>query len=62
VSTRQEKLKMLFKKVMIIELSRTNTKMQRLLKKQRDVNQEYCDDKSFEDIETTKVLFEKALK
>ena len=43
-------------------LSRTNTKMQRLSKKQRDVDQEYCDDESFENIETTKMLFEKALK
>ncbi len=39
-----------------------NTKTQRLSKKQRDVNQEYHDDKSFKDIKTTKVLFEKALK
>jgi hypothetical protein len=31
-------------------------------KKQRDVNQEYHDDKSFKNIKTTKVLFEKALK
>ncbi len=36
--------------------------MQRLSKKQRDVNQEYHNNKLFEDIETTKVLFEKALK
>ena len=30
--------------------------------KQRDVNQEYHNDKSFKNIKTTKVLFEKALK
>ncbi len=34
----------------------------KLLKKQRDVNWEYHDDKSFKNIKTTKVLFEKALK
>ena len=39
-----------------------NTKTQRLLKKQRDVNWEYCDDKLFKNIKTTKMLFEKALK
>jgi hypothetical protein len=32
------------------------------IKKQRDVDQEYCDDESFENIETTKVLFEEALR
>ncbi len=31
-------------------------------KKQRDVDWEYCDDESFKNIETMKVLFEKALK
>jgi len=36
--------------------------MQRLSKKQRDVNQEYHDDELFKNIKTTKVLFEKALK
>jgi len=34
----------------------------KLLKKQRDVNQEYHNDESFKNIETMKVFFEKALK
>jgi len=43
-------------------LSRTNTKTRRLSKKQRGVDRQYRDNESFEDIETTKVLFKEALR
>jgi hypothetical protein len=53
---------MLFKKVMIMWVVKNKHQNTKTIEKQRDVNQEYHNDKSFKNIKTTKVLFEKALK